>query len=126
MPETTKVVNLNECFNRFDELFCPKIVAELNGQMVKIAKLNGDKVPWHSHDNEDEFFYVVQGNLQILFRDDTFSLNAGDFMVVPKTVEHKVIANGPVKLMLFEPASTAHTGSVESEITQTKLERLDV
>ncbi len=125
-----QVVNLENCFGMFDELFCPKVVGELNGQMVKVAKLDGDKVPWHAHENEDELFFVVEGELEILLREagaeQSFRLTPGEFYVVPRAIEHRVIAHGPVKLMLFEPASTAHTGKVDAEITQTKLERLDV
>lgn len=121
-----KIVNVPAAFDKFEELFCPKIVGELNGQMVKVAKLDGDKVPWHAHENEDELFYIIDGRLEILYRDQSFILNPGEFLIVPRGVEHKVIAHGPVKLMLFEPASTAHTGKVDSEITQTELERLDL
>ncbi len=121
-----KVVNVNQCFDLFRELYCPKIIDELNGQQIKLVKLDGDKVPWHTHDNEDELFFVVEGHLTILLRDASYQLEPGEFFVVPRGVEHRVAAEGMVKLMLFEPASLSHTGDVQSEITQTDLQRLDV
>ncbi len=121
-----KIVNVASTFDKFDDLFNPKVIGELNGQMVKVAKLEGDKIPWHSHENEDELFFIIEGKLEILYRDQTFMLNPGEFLIVPRGVEHKVIAHEPVKLMLFEPASTAHTGDVQTDVTQKSLDRLDV
>ena len=120
-----KAVNIEQCFERFTDTFSPKIVGELNGQHVKLARLEGDKVPWHTHDEEDELFFVVEGVLDILERDETLTLRAGEFYIVPRGREHRVIPHGHVKLLLFEPAGIAHTGDVRAEITREQYDRLD-
>lgn len=122
----TKKVNIANCFEMFDDTFSPKIIAELNGQAVKIVRLEGDKVPWHTHENEDEMFYVVEGVLDILEREKKVTLYAGEFYIVQKGVEHRVVAQNHVKLILFEPASISHTGKIQSEITKEHFDRLDV
>jgi mannose-6-phosphate isomerase-like protein (cupin superfamily) len=116
-------VNLLKKFQLFDEYWSPKIVGELNGQQVKLAKLKGEFV-WHKHDEEDELFFVVKGNLRIEFRDDGIQLSAGEFLVVPKGVEHKPIADEEAWIMLFEPASTLNTGDNEGEMTKHVLDRI--
>jgi mannose-6-phosphate isomerase-like protein (cupin superfamily)/SAM-dependent methyltransferase len=103
------VVNIERCFERFSDTFSPKIVADLNGQHVKVVRVEGDKVPWHTHDHEDELFWVHEGELDVLERERTVTLRAGEFCVVPRGVEHKVIPRGHVKLILFEPDGIAHT-----------------
>lgn len=113
-----KVVNIERCFSKFSDTFTPKIVGELNGQHVKVVHLEGDKVPWHTHDREDEFFWVVEGALEVMERDETATLHAGEFCIVPHGREHRVVPRGHVKLMLFEPAGIAHTGKVKAEITK--------
>ena len=120
-----KVVNIEACFEKFSDTFSPKIVAELNGQNVMLVRCDGDKVPWHTHDDEDEMFFVLEGTLEVHERDDVVTLQAGEFCVVPRGREHRVIPRGQVRLMLFEPATTAHTGSVRSEITKDEYDRLD-
>jgi mannose-6-phosphate isomerase-like protein (cupin superfamily) len=120
-----KVVNINSCFEKFTDTFSPKIVGELNGQHVKVVRVEGDKVPWHTHDNEDELFLVLEGEMDVLERDETVTLRAGEFCIVPKGREHRVLPRGHVKLMLFEPAGIAHTGSVRAEITKDIYDRLD-
>ena len=120
-----KVVNIEACFKKFNDTFSPKIVAELNGQHVKLVRLEGDKVPWHIHDEEDELFLVLDGVLEVLTRDNSVRLNAGELCVVPHGVEHKVIPASYVKLLLFEPAEIAHTGNVRSEITKDHYDRLE-
>ncbi len=122
----SKVVNIEKCFKKFNDTFSPKIIGELNGQHVKVARLEGDKVPWHTHDNEDEMFFVVDGTLDILEKDKTITLNSGEFYIVKKGVEHKVIPRGHVKIILFEPAGIAHTGKVKSEITKESVNWLDL
>ena len=97
-----KIVNLDNSFGRFDDLFSPKIVGELNGQHVKLARLEGDKVPWHTHDDEDELFWVVEGELEVLTRDASVTLRPGEFTIVPRNVEHRVVPRGHVKLVLFD------------------------
>jgi mannose-6-phosphate isomerase-like protein (cupin superfamily) len=121
----TKKMNIEECFKRFSDTFSPKIVGELNGQHVKLARLEGDKVPWHVHDDEDELFLVVDGALDVLERNSSVTLNPGEFCVVKRGAEHRVVPRGHVKLILFEPAGIAHTGGVKAEITQEQCERLD-
>ena len=118
------VVNIESCFERFSDTFSPKIVAELNGQHVKLARLEGDKVPWHTHEDEDELFFVVDGTLDVEERDGKLTLRSGEFYVVPRGREHRVVPQGHVKLMLFEPDGIEHTGKVRSEITLERYDRL--
>ncbi|MFY0644654.1 MAG: cupin domain-containing protein [Bacteroidia bacterium] len=113
--------NLEEKLESIQEYWSPKIIGELNGQYVKLAKLKGEFV-WHAHEEEDELFFVIKGNLEIHFRDEVKKLSQGDFIIVPKGVEHKPIANEEVHIMLFEPKSTINTGEAESEL---KKENLD-
>jgi len=120
-----KVVNLEACFDRFSDTFSPKIVAELNGQHVKLVRCEGDKVPWHTHDAEDELFLVLDGTLEVHERDHHVRLGPGEFCVVLRGVEHRVVPVGHVKLLLFEPAGIAHTGAVRSEITKDRFDRLE-
>ena len=119
------VVNLDRSFDRFHDTFSPKIVGELNGQHVKLVRLEGDKVPWHTHDGEDELFLVLDGTLEILTRDWAVTLGAGEFTIVPRGTEHRVLPRGHVKLLLFEPSGIAHTGNVRAEITKDVFDRLD-
>ena len=113
---TMKKVNLKEKFDLFEEFWTPKIVDELNGQYVKLAKAKGELV-WHTHDNEDELFLVIKGRLTINLRDQVVHLGAGEFFVVPKGVEHKPEAERETHILLFEPKETAHTGNVQSHQT---------
>lgn len=116
-------VNLAEKFTLFQEHWTPKIVGELNKQQVKLAKLLGEFV-WHQHEHEDELFLVVKGTLHMQFRDHEVILQEGEFLVVPRGVEHRPVAPEEVHVLLFEPASTQHTGDVESDLTVKQLERL--
>ncbi len=117
-------VNLKEKLSLFSEHWSPKIVGELNGQHVKLAKLKGEFV-WHKHDNEDELFYVVKGELKIELRDKTILLGQGEFCIIPKGIEHKPVAENEVEVMLFEPASTLNTGDkTQSEFTKETLDRI--
>ncbi len=113
----SKVI-LTECFEKFEDTFSPKIIGELNGQYVMVVKLEGDKVPWHIHDNEDEMFWVVEGELDIFEKGKTTNLKTGEFYIVKKGVEHKVVPIGKVKLILFEPSGIKHTGDVQADITK--------
>jgi len=113
---TIEVVNLSDSFARFDERWHPYIVAELNGQQVKLAKLEGEFV-WHAHAEEDELFFVVAGSLTIELRNGEVNLSAGEMCVVPRGVEHRPVAHGLACVLLFEPATTKHTGEVESDRT---------
>ncbi len=120
-----KKFNIEDCFRRFDDTFSPKIVAELNGQHVKLARLEGDKVPWHIHDGEDEMFMVIDGSLEVHEKSGAVTLNPGELCVVRRGTEHRVVPRGHVKLLLFEPAGIAHTGDVAAEITKDEYDRLD-
>jgi mannose-6-phosphate isomerase-like protein (cupin superfamily) len=117
-------INIEAAFSKFEDTFSPKIVADLNGQQVKLVRAEGDKVPWHTHDREDEMFLVLDGVLDIMWREGQAELHSGEFLVVPRGIPHRVVPRGHVKLLLFEPATTAHTGTVRSEITKDKLDRL--
>jgi mannose-6-phosphate isomerase-like protein (cupin superfamily) len=123
MSDTPVVVNLAEKFDLFSETWRPRVVAELNGQQVKLAKLRGEFV-WHHHADEDELFLVVRGRLRIQFRDGEVAIGEGELVVVPRGVEHRPIADEEVHVLLFEPASTLNTGNVTSDRTVRRLERL--
>ena len=119
-----KVININKCFELFEDTFSPKVVGELNDQFVMVVKLDGDKVPWHVHENEDEMFFVIDGVLEVQERNRNTTLNSGEFYIVNRGIEHRVVPQGYVKLLLFEPSSIKHTGSIKSEITRKQFERL--
>ena len=114
-------INLAAKFELFSEHWSPKIVGELNGQHVKLVKLQGEFV-WHKHDEEDELFFVVRGTLQMQFRDKTVSIHENEFLIVPRGVEHRPVGEEEVWVMLFEPASTLNTGDAESELTKNRLD----
>ena len=116
-------VNLTQKLSLFNEQWRPKIVGEMNGQQIKLVKFKGLFV-WHHHDNEDELFYVVKGSFDMELRGKTVTINEGEFIIVPKGVEHRPNAKEEAAVMLFEPATTLNTGNVENEITQRKLERI--
>jgi mannose-6-phosphate isomerase-like protein (cupin superfamily) len=116
-------IDLWEKLARFDERWSPRIVAELNGQHVKLAKLEGEFV-WHSHEEEDELFLVLKGRLRIELRDGAVELGPGQMAVVPRGVEHRPVANGEVHLLLFEPAGTLNTGDVRNERTVDEPDRI--
>lgn len=116
-------VNLAQKLNSFNEYWSPKIVAELNNQLVKVAKFKGEFV-MHHHENEDELFYVVAGELFIELKEQTLHLSAGELVVIPKGVEHKPYAPEEVSILLFEPSSTLNTGNVNNELTTSKLDKI--
>lgn len=109
-------INIQQKLGLFNDHWSPRIIGELNGQHVKLAKVKGEFV-WHDHKDEDELFFIVKGKLKIEFRDKTVELSEGEMLIIPKGVEHKPVADDEVWLMLFEPAATKHTGEVESELT---------
>ncbi|MEM7260838.1 MAG: cupin domain-containing protein [Planctomycetota bacterium] len=109
-------VDLAEKFRAIAECWSPRIVGELNGQHVKLAKLDGEFV-WHQHETEDELFLVVHGDLEIHLRDRVVALSEGQFFIVPRGVEHKPVAKGECHVMLFEPISTVNTGDAEGDRT---------
>ena len=116
-------INLSEKFSLFTEQWQPKIVGELNGQHVKLVKFKGPFV-WHHHEHEDELFFVVKGNFEMEFRDKSVTINEGEFIIVPKGVEHRPNAKEEVEVMLFEPATTLNTGNTENERTVKSPEHL--
>ncbi|HEV8507683.1 MAG TPA: cupin domain-containing protein [Chitinophagaceae bacterium] len=116
-------INLTEKFSLFKEQWSPKIVGELNGQMVKLVKFKGPFV-WHHHDYEDELFYVVKGSFDMEFENKTITINEGEFIIVPRGIEHRPTANEECEVMLFEPATTLNTGNVDNERTLKKLQHL--
>lgn len=106
-----KKFGLDEKFSRFSEQWRPKVVAALNGQEVKIVKVQGT-FPWHHHDNEDEFFLVCKGRFRIEFRDRVVELGPGEGLMVPRGTEHRTAADQEAEIILFEPAATRNTGNV--------------
>lgn len=117
-------INTAEKLALFSDHWNPRIVGELNGQHVKLVKFQGEFV-WHKHDHEDELFYVLKGRFRMEFRDRTVVLSENEFLIVPRGVEHRPVADEEVCVMLFEPASTLNTGDAASnELTRTVLEKL--
>ena len=111
-------VNIDQKFNLFDEYWSPKIVGQLNEFYVKLVKLKGEFV-WHHHEAEDEMFFVVKGELIMKLRDKDISIDEGEFIIIPKGVEHLPMAKEEVQIMLFEPKSTANTGNIVNDRTVT-------
>jgi mannose-6-phosphate isomerase-like protein (cupin superfamily) len=109
-----KKINLAEKFSMFDEYWSPKIVAELNGQQIKLARLKGEFV-WHQHENEDEMFMVIEGILTIKLPGEDLILNSGEMVVIPAGVEHMPVADEEVCIMMFEPLSTLNTGNLQGD-----------
>jgi mannose-6-phosphate isomerase-like protein (cupin superfamily) len=107
--------SVDEKFSRFSEHWRPKVVAALNGQEVKIVKVQGS-FPWHHHDNEDEFFLVWKGRFRVEFRDHVVELDAGEGLVVPRGIEHRTAADQEAEIILFEPAATRNTGNVTDAV----------
>jgi len=116
-------IKLAEKLARIPDFWNPRIVGELNGQHVKLAKVKGEFV-WHHHQNEDELFLVLKGNLHLEFRDGEVTLGPGELYIVPKGVEHRPVAPEEVHLLMFEPASTLNTGNVKNERTVNDPQRL--
>lgn len=118
-----QTVNLKEKLAMFNEFWSPRIVGELNGQQVKLAKLKGEFVP-HRHDNEDEMFLVLKGRLEIRLPDGVSVLDEGEFVIIPRGVEHQPFAEEETHVLLLEPAGTLNTGNVRSERTVDDPERI--
>jgi len=114
-------VRIAEKLGEINEHWRPQVVAELNGQEVKLVKFKGS-FPWHYHENEDEMFLALKGSFSIEFRDRTVDLNEGEFVVVPKGVEHRPVAEKEVEVMLFEPAGVKNTGNIEDEVYTAPME----
>lgn len=118
-----KKVNVADKLSLFSDHWNPRIVGQLNGQHIKVAKIKGEFV-WHKHDDEDEMFFVIEGKFSMEFRDKTIQLNKGEFLIVPKGTEHKPVAYEEASIMLFEPETTLNTGNSIGILTREKLESL--
>lgn len=116
-------VSLREAFARFTDHWNPRIAGELNGQQVKLVRFQGEFV-WHQHADEDELFLVVQGGFRMEFRDHVVDLAEGEFLIVPRGVEHRPVAESEVLVLLFEPAGTLNTGDATDPRTRRHLDRL--
>jgi mannose-6-phosphate isomerase-like protein (cupin superfamily) len=116
-------INLAEKFQQITDHWNPRNAGELNGQMVKLVKFKGEFV-WHHHDHEDELFLVIAGSFQMELRDKTIPLFPGEFIIIPKGVEHRPVAPEEVQVMLFEPATTLNTGDKENELTRHELQKI--
>ena len=116
-------VNIREKFSLFSDHWSPRILGELNGQHIKAAKLLGEFV-WHYHEDEDEMFLVIKGNLKMEFRDRTVTVGEGEFIIVPRKVEHRPSADAEVEILLFEPVATLNTGNVINERTRKELKKI--
>jgi len=116
-------VNVFEKLSLFENHWDPKIAGELNGQQVKLVKFLGEFI-WHLHENEDEMFYVIKGKFRMQFRDREIEVCENEFLIVPKGVEHRSVADEEVCVMIFEPKTTLNTGNVNNEFTRKILDRL--
>jgi mannose-6-phosphate isomerase-like protein (cupin superfamily) len=116
-------VNIAEKMDQIADHYNPRIAGELNGQLVKFVKFKGEFV-WHHHDNEDEMFLVTKGKFRMELEDKTVDLTKGEFIIIPRGVEHRPVAEEEVEVILFEPSSTLNTGNVKNEMTKEKLEKI--
>ena len=116
-------VNLAQKLLEISDSWNPRIAGALNGQHVKLVKFKGEFV-WHHHEKEDELFYVIKGSFDMHLRDKIITVNQGEFLIVPRGVEHKPVANEEVEVMLFEPATTLNTGNIENELTKKELDSI--
>ena len=113
-------INLRKKFNDIDAYFSPKIIGEVNEVYVKLAKIKGEKIPWHNHKEEDELFYVLEGSLLFEIEgQDAFTMNEGDMFIIKRGINHRISSVEECKILLVENKSTAHTGDVQSDVTKT-------
>ena len=113
-------MNLEKELLTVDKYFSPRIIGEVNDQYIKVAKIKGQEVPWHNHENEDELFYIVEGSLLMeIENQENFILQKGDLYVVKKGINHRVSSKEECLIMLIETKTTEHTGNVKSKITKT-------
>jgi len=118
-------MKLLDQFSNVQDYFSPKVIGEVNDVYVKVAKIKGDKIPWHNHKNEDELFYIVDGSLLFeVENEEPFVMNKGDLFIIKRGINHRVSAAEECKIMLIENKSTAHTGEVVSEVTRSIEEQL--
>jgi mannose-6-phosphate isomerase-like protein (cupin superfamily) len=116
-------INIAEKLSLNNDYWVPRVIGELNGQYVKVVKFKGE-YDWHHHDNEDEMFLVVKGQFRLEMRDKSVDVEEGEFVIVPRGVEHRPVADEEVHVVLFEPATTLNTGNVRTERTLEELERI--
>jgi mannose-6-phosphate isomerase-like protein (cupin superfamily) len=116
-------INLNDKFSRFTDYCNPRVIGEVNDCHVKVVKLKGEFI-WHHHENEDELFLVVKGTLRMKFRDCEAVVREGEFVIVPRGVEHCPLADEEVHIVLIEPKSTLNTGNITNERTVAQLEQI--
>jgi mannose-6-phosphate isomerase-like protein (cupin superfamily) len=116
-------INVAEKFSQINEMWSPKILGEVNDSYIKAVKFIGEFV-WHHHDNEDEMFMVISGKLRMKFRDREEIVGPGEFIIVPRGVEHLPVSDQETQVLLFEPKSTLNTGNVRNERTLAELEKL--
>jgi mannose-6-phosphate isomerase-like protein (cupin superfamily) len=116
-------INLKEKLEKINDYWHPHILAELNGQQVKLAKIKGEFV-WHKHDNEDELFMVISGQLKMELRDKTITLNPNEIIVIPRGVEHRPVALEETTILLFEPDTTLNTGNIVNDLTRHNLDKI--
>ena len=114
-------VNIEEKLSMFSDHWNPRVVGELNGQQVKLVKFKGEFV-WHKHNTEDELFYVLKGNFKMEYRDRTIDLKENEFLIVPRGIEHRPVADEEVAVMLFEPNTTLNTGDTLGDLTRPVLD----
>lgn len=114
-----KLIHLQESFSSIKDYFSPKIIGEVNNEFVKIAKIKGEDIPWHNHENEDELFLILEGSLLMEVENEpSFTMNTGDMYIVKKGVNHRVSSKNECKIMLIESKTTQHTGKVISKVTR--------
>lgn len=118
-------MNIKEAFEKVEDYFSPRVIAEVNDQYVKIAKIKGNDIPWHNHENEDELFHIIEGSLLMEIENKaSFIMNKGDLHVVPKGVNHRVSSEKECLIMLIETKTTKHTGDIKSAVTKKIEEQL--
>lgn len=120
---TIDVVNLRKKLDSFQDFWSPKIVGELNESFVKLVKLKGEFV-WHHHDDEDELFLVLKGSLLMKLRDREIRVEPGEFVIIPRGVEHLPVAEDETQILLLEPKSTLNTGNIQNDRTVANLDRI--
>ena len=116
-------INIREKLGLIRDFWNPRIAGELNGQMVKLVKFKGEFV-WHKHDHEDEMFLVLDGEFNMELRDRTIVIKENEFIIIPRGIEHRPVAENEVSVMLFEPATTLNTGDQRNQMTKEKLEKI--
>lgn len=118
-------MKLKDHLKHVENYFSPMVIGEVNDVYVKVAKIKGEEVPWHNHENEDELFYIIAGSLLFeIEEEDSFTMNKGDIYIVKKGVNHRVSSKEECQIMLIENKTTAHTGTVKSDITKTVEQQL--